>query len=178
MADIPTNIGYAEVSQVLASDDSLNQTLFLGNSIVKRTPRLIYIVRKAIQFEYANYPTSPTLIPLVNYLISLCGKYLVQAQQIFGNATGTVVPTGTIPSIPVNYPYTLVFTVTSGQAGVNTYQDNNLIGSLGWNTIFINNGAFQLGSGFTVNSSTGTITFVNYTLQTGDEVTGLYFKTF
>ena len=56
--------------------------------------------------------------------------------------------------------------------------NNNLIGSLGWNTLFINNQPIQLSSGFTVNSLTGTITFVNYTLQLGDEITGLYFKTF
>ena len=45
-------------------------------------------------------------------------------------------------------------------------------------TSFINNQPIQLSSGFTVNSLTGTITFVNYTLQLGDEITGLYFKTF
>ena len=111
-------------------------------------------------------------------LFLLCGKYLAQAQVIFGNATGTVVPTGVIPSIPVNYPYTLIVNISSGQAGASTYQNNNLIGSLGWNTLFINNQPIQLSSGFTVNSLTGTITFVNYTLQLGDEITGLYFKTF
>ena len=178
MADIPTNIGYAEISQYLAANDSQKQSYFLNTSLVKTTPRLIYIVRKAIQFQYNNYPTSTSLIPAVNYLISLCGKYLAQAQVIFGNATGTVVPTGVIPSIPVNYPYTLIVNISSGQAGASTYQNNNLIGSLGWNTLFINNQPIQLSSGFTVYSLTGTITFVNYTLHLGDEITGLYFKTF
>ena len=71
MADIPTNIGYAEISQYLAANDSQKQSYFLNTSLVKTTPRLIYIVRKAIQFQYNNYPTSTSLIPAVNYLISL-----------------------------------------------------------------------------------------------------------
>ena len=75
MADIPTNIGYAEISQYLAANDSQKQSYFLNTSLVKTTPRLIYIVRKAIQFQYNNYPTS-TSFSLVVY------SDVIEARQI------------------------------------------------------------------------------------------------
>lgn len=123
-----------------------------------------------------------TFTATINYLISLIGKYIAQAQTIYGNATGTIVTPGGIP-VPITSQYPINVTIDSAQANSTTFQDDAFKNSFGWNTLFINGGTYQLWTGlgsqppsyFTINTSTGTLTF-NYTLQLNDILTGLYFK--
>lgn len=116
---------------------------------------------------------SESLTGSANYLKALCGGYFLAAQGITGSGGSIINPTGGTPNIP--YPINLV--VTPAQSGGSTIQDNSFKNSSGWNTIFLNGGTdLQLGVGFSINTITGTITFINYFLQTGDVITGLYFK--
>lgn len=128
--------------------------------------------------------TESSLTATTNYLYSLCGKYLAQARVIYGNATGTVVVPGYTPK-PITYEYPLILTIGAGQAGVNTYQNDSFKNSFGWTNIVIQSQVFQYWDGvsvvqpnnpFTINTTTGVLTFTNYQLTLNDVVTGTYYK--
>ena len=181
MSNYALDIELAKISQFLAADDSRQQSLFLNSSIVKRTCRLIYLTRYQIEKAYLRNNTDSTLTSTTNYLISLCGKYLAEARTIYGNATGTVVTPGGSP-VPITFTYPLDVTITAGLSGVKTYQNDNFKGSFGWTNLVINSDSYQYYSGgavipnnpFTVDTTLGIITFLNYTLQTNDVISGLY----
>lgn len=86
---IATIIQYAQISQFLASDDVSKSYLFKGGPPpVQRLPRLLYIVRKSVQWLYNIDPTNATLPATANYLYWLCGRYIAQAKTILGLGGG------------------------------------------------------------------------------------------
>lgn len=94
---IGTIIQYSEISLFLAANDvSQSNVLKGGPPPNPRIPRLLYIVRKAVNWLFTIDPSNSTLPDTANYLYALCGKYLNQAKTIIGNQGGTIiVPGGT-----------------------------------------------------------------------------------
>lgn len=83
---IPEIIEIAEVSQYLALNDIQKSGLYGGGQDLE-LPSKIYMVRKNVEWEWDSNPVTPisaSLYAMGNYLIALCGKYSVSAQNILG----------------------------------------------------------------------------------------------
>lgn len=94
---IATIINIAKISQFLASDDVSKTYLFKGGKPpVERLPRLIYIVRKSVEWLNDIDSSSSVLPGIANYLLWLCGKYINQALTILGlGGSGAIInPSG------------------------------------------------------------------------------------
>lgn len=111
-----------------------------------------------------------------NYLYNLCNRYIKKAISIYnGNDGGIVVN----PSMANLYSYieiTLSVDGTIGQpiANTSTYQNDLLIGARYLNEFSINQQIFYIktatnpNGSYTLNTTTGTITFESYVWNTGD----------
>lgn len=122
-----------------------------------------------------SVPNAQNIIGVGNYVYSLLGAKLQLANQILANGSGGVVPSPSGNTFIS--PYSIDITISAGQSGVSTYQSDDLIGISNLVELVVNNQPFQLTSGFTYNSAQGLITFVSYTLQTSDQITGNAYKT-
>lgn len=101
---VSTYIIYAKISQYLADIELRKNRLFKGGSFAPTQilPRLIYIVRKAVEYAYNANNNDETLNDTALYLYRLCGKYVAQAQVILGQGgSGAIVnpTTGTATSL-------------------------------------------------------------------------------
>ena len=117
MPNTSTILAYAAISQFLASNEYAKKLALKGgsNAPLKRLSRLIYITRKAVDFNYQRSNTDPTLVSTGNYLYWLCGKYnAIAANLISGGGSGTIVNPSTGTQSTVQAYYT-EFTV--GQVG-------------------------------------------------------------
>ena len=79
-------IDIAEVSQYLCLNDIQKSGLYGGGQDLQ-LPNKIYMVRKNVEWKwYANpvSPITPDLYAMGNYLLALCGKYSIAAQNILG----------------------------------------------------------------------------------------------
>jgi Immunoglobulin domain len=65
-------IDIAQISQYLAADNRAMQMAFSGGFVNKNIPSLIRVVREALEWGYANNSSDITLIPVSNYLYSIC----------------------------------------------------------------------------------------------------------
>lgn len=74
MIDIPLYIRYAKIAQVKDTVKIANQNAFQGRTTVPDYTRLLEIVRKSVEFMYANNPSNPTLEGVANYMYNLSGK--------------------------------------------------------------------------------------------------------
>ncbi len=89
--NIPLYISYAKIAQYLWANDNSKAAIFGNGPISPQYARLIYMVRKSIEWDYTNYPTDSTLTKTGDYLWSLIGKYQVQAASIY-SGSGCVAP--------------------------------------------------------------------------------------
>lgn len=117
MPNAATILAYAAISQYLSSNEYAKKLALKGgsNAPLKRLSRLIYITRKAVDFDYQRDSTDPTLVSTGNYLYWLCGKFnAIAANLINGGGSGTIVnpATGTSSTIVA---YNLQFVV--GEVG-------------------------------------------------------------
>lgn len=173
MASISEIINYAKISQYLALYDRAKLTFFSnGNVPTEDLPNLIYQVRKSVEREYLQnyYPTSPQLEENANYLYNLCNRYIQQAIGIFNGGGGGIIVN---PTNNNQYVYSELLLIVNGVAGqpvvnTSTYQNNQLIGAIDINEITINKQLFYIGTDYTFNLTTGTITLLNYIWNTGD----------
>lgn len=95
---IPEIVTWAKICQPLAaigeakknnSDRSKNVDLHIE----------LFLTRKDVEYEYSQDPTSSNLFSMGNYLLSLCGVYLFQAQQAtIGGGSVTPVTPGLAPT--------------------------------------------------------------------------------
>lgn len=74
MVDITTFLRYAKVAQVKDTVKIAQQLAFNGKTTVPDYVRLLYIVRKSVEFMFANNPSDPTLENVANYMYTLSGK--------------------------------------------------------------------------------------------------------
>jgi hypothetical protein len=92
---IQTTIIYANISQYLSANDISKTMVFKGGPPPNpRITRLLYIVRKIVEWRYAIDFADTALPAVSNYLYALCGKYLNQARTIIGNTGGTIIVPG------------------------------------------------------------------------------------
>jgi hypothetical protein len=83
---IPEIIEIAQVSQYLCLNDIQKSGLYGGGQDLQ-LPNKIYMVRKNIEWYWGENPATPIsndLYGASNYLIALCGKYSIAAQNILG----------------------------------------------------------------------------------------------
>lgn len=117
MPTVATILAQSAICQYLATAEYYRKMALKGGAIVsiERVGRLIYIVRKTLNYIYSKNPNDPNLIPTANYLYWLCGSYNAKAANIIsGGGGGTIInpSTGTASAV---IGYYLEFTV--GQPG-------------------------------------------------------------
>lgn len=169
---IPNIITWAKYSQPLARLDAIKKKAFTGGggNIDDKLDIKIYLTRKSVEFEYAQDTTSSNLFELGNYLYALCFTYVLAAQEATGGG-GSISPI----TPRADYIYAqLSLTVGGGSGhpvnGAGTYQNDDLIGAMDLNFFIVGNTTYSVGSDYTFNSTTGTITLVTNTWFTGDAV--------
>jgi hypothetical protein len=98
MANVASTIVYASIAQYLSANEFSKNSFLKGgsNAPLKRLSRLLYIVRKAVDFNYQRDSTDSTLVATSNYLYWLSGKYNAEAAVIIAaGGTGTIINPGT-----------------------------------------------------------------------------------
>lgn len=147
-------INIAKLSLTYASVDILQSGLN-GGGIDLNLPRKLYCIRKNVEWLYNLSNSDSTLTATGNYLMSLCGKYSLAANNNIGGSGGTVSPV--TPSTPSGiYPF--IITSANFQPDGVSYNNAEIVGSN--LTIFVNEYAQQwlLASPTTFNyTSTGII---------------------
>lgn len=139
MLSVPQILQIAKISQYLAVADIAKGTIF--SPVVKAapfTPQIIYMERKALEYQYNNNPSDSNLIKIGNYVYALCGKYAVQAQNIDGNG-GIVANIDPLPQLPMPLDFT-VSTTTIIPEGASTL---TITGFIGCNIEFTRNNITQ-----------------------------------
>lgn len=88
---IPTYTAYAKIAQYLWVNDLSKAKIFQGGSLTPQYDRILYIVRKAIEANYAINPTDSTLTQTGDFIWSLIGKYQIDAMALYAG-TGCIAP--------------------------------------------------------------------------------------
>jgi len=151
-------LNIARISQYLAINDVEKGKLY-GKRIAPLTPEILYVVRKGVEWMYANDPANTSLTLTSNYLYSLCRGYNLQAQAILGTNTGGSVAPITPTSIPNAYDF-----VVSGSSLIPTGASSVTLNAyIGWNVLLVRGGIVQSnintgGSYFSWNKTTGLLT--------------------
>lgn len=98
---IPITIGYAKICQYLSANSVAKNSVLSWDVPNFNIQQEIYMERKAIEWAYGNNPNNTTLPLAAQYLYSLCGQYLSQAEIISGNTSGQIVnpSTGAVSTI-------------------------------------------------------------------------------
>jgi hypothetical protein len=112
---IPQVIGYAQVSEVMMSNDIFIAN-FAGNQFLdKRHPRLLYMARKALQWYNVYGTNQQVLNQMANYVVELMGDYLKRAINYISGLTQTkpVVTGPSNQSVSVGGNATFTIGVTS-----------------------------------------------------------------
>ena len=142
---IPLTIGYAKICQYLAQNNvSKNNALNWDNVNVHLGTEL-YMERKAVEWAYGNNPSNPTLGVSAQYLYSLCGNYLSQAQLIAGNTSGNIVnpSTGAVSTIQF---FLLQFEIGNAGSLMNAGDTTLVLNypSINQKSVFVNYGGVAL----------------------------------
>lgn len=74
MVDVALYIRYAKVAQAKDYLKIAQQWFLKGSTLVPDYTRLLEIVRKSVEYMYANNPNEPTLDQVANYMYNLSGK--------------------------------------------------------------------------------------------------------
>lgn len=121
MPTITSIIQIAKVSQYLATNRIKKGGLY-GKGISLWLPRLLYCVRKNVEWAYGNDTDYEDIQLTANYLFSLCAPFNAEAAYILANGSG-----GTNVS-PVNPGLgTYLIPITSADFASATEYDNPLI---------------------------------------------------
>lgn len=78
-------ISFAQISLYLAANDQAAGSVLKSGSIITTQPSLLYIEGELLKSMYALNPNGSTIRKTAEYVLSLCGKYLSQAQTILNN---------------------------------------------------------------------------------------------
>lgn len=135
MQTISYIIQLAQVSGYLADNDIVRSEFLNNGYLDPLLPTKIYMERKALEWAYGQtvkLGSSPdaALQSAGNYVVTLCGKYGVLAQNIIGGGTGSVV----IPaSTPVYYIPVEVQFIVDGSSPMPTDSSTLVINDTGIN---------------------------------------------
>lgn len=78
-------VSFQQISQFLAGNDKSAQKQLKSGSFIGNLPALLYMEGYLLQNLNSLSPSSATLRPTAEYVLSLCGIYLIQAQNIRNN---------------------------------------------------------------------------------------------
>lgn len=156
---IADTIEIGDASVYLSGNDNAKGSLFGSRLASPISPVSIAVATDALRWGYEGDSTDDTLRGTANYLLWLCGKYGLQAQNIIsGSGGGTVVPVA-----PSNQPLPLQF-IVSGSSPIVTGDSSLVINSfIGFNLLFTRGGIAQSNvttesSYYTWDKNTGTFT--------------------
>ena len=181
MTQLPTPlqiIGIAIRCQYLSNAAIRNSLTYDEKPIDQDLPVKLYVERKGLQWMYNNNPSNPLLVQLANYVLSLCGGFLEQAQTIIGNLTKALpIVTGpTNQSVLVGQNATFSVSVVSSLPVIYQWYLNNapIIGAI--SSSYTVSDAQLTDSGDTlyvkVASAAGTVTSNTVTLTVTENITG------
>ena len=109
---IPQIINFAKISQYLASNEKAILDQLKSGSLIGNLSGLLYMEGTLLQNMYALNPSGPTIRGTAEWVLSLCGKYAIQAQNIINNlAASPPIITGPANQ-SVNVGSTATFTVS------------------------------------------------------------------
>jgi len=136
-------ITFAQISQYLAGNDIASKTALRSGSINENLPGLLYMEGYLLENMYTLNPGGSTLRKTAEYVLSLCGKYLSQAQNILNNlAAGPPVITGPAnQSVNQGSNATFMVVVTSSLLYVGQWYDylgNPIVGQTSNIYVFYN----------------------------------------
>lgn len=161
-------IQFANISQYLAGNDKSRLDQLKSGSFVGELPGLLYMENYLLQNINNLNPSSVTLRGTAEYVLSLCGKYGVQAKNIVNNlAQSPPIITG-----PVNQSGNVGFTAVFGVSVVSslpiTYQwfdylGNPILGATGSSYSFVNSQLVDSGKTFFVKATNAAGTSVSGT---------------
>jgi hypothetical protein len=181
---IPTILNIGKLSQVLSTVSNQKNLLFKGGVTDDRLPITIYQVWKPLSLRYAANPNDSTVRQVAEYLLSLCGPYALQAQNIINNLAGSL-PVITGPSNQsVAVGANAVFSVSVTSSTNVTYQwfQNGVLipGATSSSYTVPNAQTSQSGNTYfvTATNATGSVTSNTATLTVTASITGyLYYTT-
>jgi hypothetical protein len=167
---IPSIISLSKICEYLAKYDSIIDNGLNNGSLNSNLSKEIYQARKNVEYMYNENPTDINLVLMGDYLYALCSGLMSKAKTIFGSNGGVIIPPNSSTNVYAFAQLRIVVDGNSGSPIVNTstYQNNELIGATELYQITIAQQIMYVGTGYTFNSVTGTLTFVNYIWNTDD----------
>lgn len=121
MLAISTIVEIGHISGYLA-ENALAKGKIFGGFLDPRLPKMIYCETAAVDYINQHDPTNPTLRQTANYLLSICGRFGLQAQGILSGSTGGSTISPINPSVG-----TYLIPITSANFTNATDYDNALI---------------------------------------------------
>lgn len=175
---LATTLQIAQVTQFLAANARNKSSVYNWGYIkgVSILPYMLQICQENLSWANTYYANTPGFTASNNYTFSLIGAYYNQALNTVNlSSGGNIVNPSPVTSL---VPYPITLTITAGQAGIKTITNPLWVTLQSVNTVVINQSIFQLGTGFSFSSITGTFDFTlgNYILQTNDIFTSFGFK--
>jgi len=162
-------ITWAKISQPLARYYEAKKKANGDNSANLNLDIELYDTRKDVEYAYAQDPTSANTYQQANYLLTLCGIYLFQAQQTTGGG-GSITPI-TPSASPDPYDFVVSsssFIVTGASSATlpSTWQGYNILlvrNSITQSTV--NDGIVTC---YSWSRTTRLLTFINGALNAGE----------
>jgi len=103
---------FQQVSQYLAGNEKFLNTKMKSGSFVGVLPNLLYMEGSLLSNLNSLNPTTATLRGTAEYVLSLCGKFLLQAQSIINNIASGVATISNPANQSVNVGQSATFSVT------------------------------------------------------------------
>jgi len=172
---------FASISLYLAGNDRSSLMQLQSGSFVGNLPQLLYMEGTLLQNLNSLNPASSTLRGTAEYVLSLCGKYLTQAQTILNNLAGAA------PAItgPANQSVlvggTATFSVTVTGSSPLSYQwllnGSPIVGAISSSYVVSNAQLAQNGALYSVQVSNlaGSVTSNTATLTVTANIVGYYY---
>lgn len=103
---VSTYLNYARVCQYLAADGYAQNLLFKNDASRSKQAILLFMTRKAIDWQNNLDPTNEDLSKMANYMYSLCNPYVREAQRIINaGGTGNIVNPSTGSNVTIATPF-------------------------------------------------------------------------
>lgn len=179
---IPTIIQYQKISQYLAANDKSSLTQLRSGSFIGILPKLLYMEGTLLQNMNTLNPGVSTLRGAAEYVLSLCGKYAIQAKNILNSLAGGLATITGPTSQSVLVGQTATFSVSVASASPVSYQwylNNILIpGATSSSYLVTNAQLIQSGGLYSVvaTNGAGPTTSVQASLTVTASLVGFYYQ--
>lgn len=102
---VSTYITIAKICQYLSADGNAKKLLFQGGGNRPLQSRLLYLVRKSVEYLYDIDPNDTVLPQQANYMYSLCNPYVAAANRIINaGVTGDIIDPNTGTNVTIATP--------------------------------------------------------------------------